>query len=91
VNKKVDGQRKRKPEKKHKGDHKKEDTKGGEEAKVRILYKNVAGLSKKRDEFWDYVRQFDIVGLVETWVEERSWKKIGKSLPKEYKWVGQGT
>jgi hypothetical protein len=31
------------------------------------------------------------VGLVETWVEERSWKKIGKSLPKEYKWVGQGT
>jgi hypothetical protein len=37
VNKKEDGQRKRKPEKKHKGEHKKEDTKGRGEAKVRIL------------------------------------------------------
>jgi hypothetical protein len=27
---------------------------------------------KKEEEFWDYVRQFEIVGLIETWVEERS-------------------
>jgi hypothetical protein len=52
------------PEKKHKGEHKKEDTKG-----------KVAGLSKKGEEFWDYVRQSEIVGLVENWVEQRSWKK----------------
>jgi hypothetical protein len=31
------------------------------------------------------VRQFEIVGLVETWEEERMWEKIGKLLPKEYK------
>jgi hypothetical protein len=30
------------------------------------------------------------VSLPETWVEERSWKKIEKTLPKEYKWEGQG-
>jgi hypothetical protein len=45
---------------------------------------------KKGEEFWDYVRQFEIMSLPETWVEERSWKKIEKTLPKEYKWEGQG-
>jgi hypothetical protein len=36
------------------------------------------------------VRQFEIVGLVETGVEERSWEKIEKLLTKEYKWDCQG-
>jgi hypothetical protein len=26
---------------------------------------------------------------VETWVEEQSWEKIERTLPKEYKWEGQ--
>jgi hypothetical protein len=43
-------------------------------AKVKVLYWNIAGLRKKEEEFWDYVREFEIVvGLVETWVEDRSW------------------
>jgi hypothetical protein len=29
------------------------------------------------------------VGLVETWVEEQSWEKVERTLPKEYKWEGQ--
>jgi hypothetical protein len=33
---------------------------------------------KRRRRFGDYVRQFEIVGLV----EERSWEKIEKLLPK---------
>jgi hypothetical protein len=56
VNKKVDGQRKRKTEKKYKGEHKRKDRKERGEAKVRVLYRNVAGLNKKGEEFWDYVR-----------------------------------
>jgi hypothetical protein len=36
------------------------------------------------------VRQFEIVGLVETRIEERSWKKIEKLLLKEYKRECQG-
>jgi hypothetical protein len=35
---------------------------------VKVLYWNVAGLRKKEQEFWDYVRQLAIVGLVETWI-----------------------
>jgi hypothetical protein len=74
--KKVDGQRKWHPEKKHKGEYKREDTKGRAEAKnitktakVRVFERS--GFKKKKEEFWDYARQF-----VETWVEERSWGKI---------------
>jgi hypothetical protein len=53
------------------------------------LYWNMAELIRKGEEFWKYIRKFEIVGLVETWVEERSWKKIDKTLPKDYKWKSQ--
>jgi hypothetical protein len=44
---------------------------------------NIAGLSKRGEQFWEYVRKFEVVGLVETWVEEWNWEKIEKKLPKE--------
>jgi hypothetical protein len=83
----ADGQKKGKTEGKHKGEQEKQGTKGRKGAKV--LYWNVAGLRKRGDEFWDYVRQFEVVGLVETWVEKQSWEKVERTLPKEYKWEGQ--
>jgi hypothetical protein len=46
--------KKGKTERKHK---EKQSTKGREGAKV--LYSNVAGFKKRKEEFWDYVRQFD--------------------------------
>jgi hypothetical protein len=76
-----------KPKRSHKGEHKKEDTKGW--GGVKVLYWNVAGLSRKEEEFWVNIRKFEIVGLVETWVEERSWKKIEKTPPKDCKWKSQ--
>jgi hypothetical protein len=67
-------------------EHKRKDTKGRAEAKkitktakMRVLYWKVGGLRKKEAKFWEYVRQLEIVGLVETWVEERSWEKIEKN------------
>lgn len=33
---------------------------------------------------------FDIVNLIETWTELKSWKKIEKWLPKEFRWEIQG-
>jgi hypothetical protein len=80
----VDGQRKWYPE--NKGEHKRENMKGRAQAKkitktakVRVLYSNATDLRKKK-EVWDFIRQFDIVELGETWVEERSWEKIEKLL-----------
>jgi hypothetical protein len=83
----------------HKGEHKREDTKGSAETKKITKTTKVferSGFKKKKEEFWDYVRQFVVVGLVETahvetWVKELSWGKIEKLLPKEYKWECQRT
>jgi hypothetical protein len=89
------GQRKCEPEKKQKGEDKREDKKGErrskrEDGKGEGIILERSTFKKKDEEFWNYVRQFQIVGLVETWVEERSWEKIEKLLPKEYKWECQG-
>jgi hypothetical protein len=54
---------------------------------IRVHQVTSAGLRKREDEFWDYVRQFEVVGVVGTWVEEQSWEKIERTLPKEYKWA----
>jgi hypothetical protein len=57
--------KKGKMERKHKGEQEKQGTKGREGAK--ILYWNVAGLSRKGEEFCEYIRKlFEIVGLMET-------------------------
>jgi hypothetical protein len=83
---KLDGQKKWDPEKKHIGEQKRR-----YEAKKIMKTPKLerSRFKKKEKEFWDYVRQFQIVRLVETWVEERSWEKIEKLLPKECKWECQ--
>lgn len=45
-----------------------------------ICYWNIAGLLNKCDEMWDYLEGFDIVGLIETWVDEEKWEKIKNSV-----------
>ncbi|XP_063912632.1 centrosomal protein of 290 kDa-like [Zophobas morio] len=44
----------------------------------------VERLRKKEKEFWDYVGKFDVVGLVETWVQRENWEKLEETLPQEY-------
>ncbi|CAG5090539.1 Protein of unknown function [Cotesia congregata] len=48
---------------------------------VRVLFWNVAGLRSKDKEFWDYVCKFDVIGMTETWVEEKGWEMTRKKLP----------
>lgn len=43
---------------------------------------------KDRD-FWNYIEEFQFVGLVETWVEEKNWEKIRNKLPGGYVWKYQ--
>ncbi|CAD6240933.1 GSCOCG00012595001-RA-CDS, partial [Cotesia congregata] len=40
----------------------------------------------KDQEFWDYIQEFDIIGLLETWVEEKEWGWWERRLPKEWVW-----
>ncbi|RYA68999.1 hypothetical protein DD592_26725, partial [Enterobacter cloacae complex sp. 2DZ2F20B] len=47
-------------------------------------------MRKKEKEFWDYVGKFDVVGIVETWVQRENWEKFEETLPQEYVWECQG-
>jgi hypothetical protein len=74
--------------------YKGEDTskKDNEDGKCEDIILERSVFKKKNEkEFWKYVSKFEIVGLAKSWVEERSWEKIEKMLPKEYEWECQGT
>jgi hypothetical protein len=43
----------------------------------------VAGIKNKEHEFWKYLGEFDVVGLVETWVEEEGWERLERRMPRE--------
>ena len=49
----------------------------------------MAGLRDKDKDFWEYVYDFDYIGLVETWMEERAWKTFKRKLWKRYIWKHQ--
>lgn len=53
---------------------------------LRIGFWNVAGINNKDEEFWEYIKSFDVIGMTETWIEENRWEKTKKKLPGEYKW-----
>jgi hypothetical protein len=66
---------------------------------VRSTILEHSGIKKKGGAFWEYVRQLKIMGLTETWVEERSWKRNrkvatestnGKEKRKKSKKLGRG-
>jgi hypothetical protein len=33
--------------------------------------------------------EFDVVGLVETWVEEKGWERLEKRMPRDFEWKCQ--
>lgn len=37
----------------------------------KIGFWNVAGLDSKDTQFWECIKEFDIIGIVETWIEEK--------------------
>jgi hypothetical protein len=61
----------------------------GENEQIRIVFWNVAGIKNKEDEFWKYLGEFDVVGLVETWVEENAWERLERKMPREFEWKCQ--
>lgn len=57
--------------------------------KVRMIYWNIAGMKKKGKEFWEHIERFDVIGLCETWIEEKEWEKIRSKLPSKFIWKCQ--
>ena len=50
----------------------------------KILFWNVAELKNKEDNFWEYVVNFDTVGLLETWIKVKGWEKMKEKMPREF-------
>ncbi|XP_018343269.1 PREDICTED: uncharacterized protein LOC108749206 [Trachymyrmex septentrionalis] len=47
------------------------------------------GLKRKDEDFWDFLKDFDVIGLSETWVEEAGWGKIKEKMPDGWRWKCQ--
>lgn len=52
------------------------------------MFWNVAGLNKKDADFWKGLGKWDVIVLVETWLEEKGWRRIKNRLPEGYVWGG---
>lgn len=57
---------------------------------MKVGFWNVAGLSKKGADFYREIEEWDIVCMVETWVERKNWEKIKKKLSKDFTWKIKG-
>ncbi|XP_020297725.1 uncharacterized protein LOC109862177 [Pseudomyrmex gracilis] len=51
-----------------------------------MAFWNVPGLKNKDKDFWEGLRTWDIMILMETWVDKKEWEKFRKFLPGGYKW-----
>lgn len=49
----------------------------------------MTGLGNKGRNFWKEVKEWDIIIISQTWVEERGWKKIRNMVSKGYRWEVQ--
>lgn len=47
---------------------------------------NIAGLTNKKEEFWAYVKEFDILMFLETWLEEHKESILLSKIGTQYKW-----
>lgn len=54
-----------------------------------MVFWNTAGIKKKEREFWNYIEEFNIVGMSETWMEKKDWEKIKGNLPEMFNWKCQ--
>ncbi|XP_036150976.1 golgin subfamily A member 6-like protein 22, partial [Monomorium pharaonis] len=41
---------------------------------------------KGRKDTWEYLEEFDVLGLTETWIEEEGWRRIKDKLPNKFRW-----
>ena len=54
-----------------------------------VCFWNVARLERKDKEFYEGMREWDVVALMETWCEEKGWERRKHRMPGEYRWVAQ--
>lgn len=64
----------------------------GERGKGRVYkagFWNVAGVEDKDKDFWESLKEWDVLVLNETWIQKKRWEKIRGRMPKGYIWEVQ--
>jgi len=52
----------------------------GKEGIWKIAFWKVAGLGNKDKDFWKRIKEWDMMTLSKTWVDEKGWKKVREKL-----------
>jgi len=47
--------------------------------------------SRFGENFWKFVKEYDYIGLCETWVNEEKWNLLKGRFPDSHKWIGKST
>ncbi|XP_024887566.1 trichohyalin-like [Temnothorax curvispinosus] len=71
-------------EKRYIGEEERND--GESEETWKVAFWNVAGLSNKDKDFWEGIKEWDVIVMMETWTDEKGWEKVKEKLPREYRW-----
>lgn len=50
----------------------------------KVGFWNVTGLENKDRDFWERLREWDIIFMSKTWLQRKGWERIEKWLPKGY-------
>jgi len=56
--------------------------------RLKLIFWN-AGIGKKDEDLWKYLKNFDIIDLSETWMDTKGWERLERRLPGEYRWEMQ--
>lgn len=47
---------------------------------------NIAGVRGRDKEFWKRIKEWDVEGLVETWLKSKNWEGMKRNMPVEFSW-----
>lgn len=50
----------------------------------------MAGLCNKDRDFWDGLKEWDVIVLSETWIKSDGWNRWREKLPRGFIWARQG-
>ena len=60
---------------------------GGERKEgLKLCFWNIAGIGNKNRDVWRYLESYDVIGLVETWLEQKSEENLKSKLSEMFNW-----
>jgi len=65
----------------------KESKGGGKERKMKVPFWNIADLERQDKDFWEFVIEYDYIGLCETWMNEEKWNLLKGRFPDSHEWI----